>query len=270
MLVTYWWCISDWRVLCWRLPLQFRLLVLGRGVATCDIFRWGGQVGSSSLRGWFQSCWWFRDPAKHLGCIEKCVNNGINYQPQLILAGFLVAIKVSWFFSALRFCCGLWKWWETYKDLTRSLVPKRFLVIMGVYFLQEKRSLDVWYLYDIWCNPCLSIFAFFSSFFLILLATEHFLSHWTFSCTFLDLCPKNHDSVSSPYEVGIIDEELVKNLAICGAVILVVIFALVPNPRIAIWVPCGKLKRLRVEQWWCIGCDIQSIKGIVDVDTGTT
>jgi len=37
-------------------------------------------------------------------------------------------------------------------------------------------------------------------------------------------------------EVGIIDEELVKNLAICGAVILVVIFALVPNPRIAIWV----------------------------------
>lgn len=38
-------------------------------------------------------------------------------------------------------------------------------------------------------------------------------------------------------EVGIIDEELVKNLAICGAVILVVIFALVPNPRIAIWVP---------------------------------
>eukprot|EP00913_Durusdinium_trenchii_P033106 g30996.t1 len=37
-------------------------------------------------------------------------------------------------------------------------------------------------------------------------------------------------------EVGIIDEELMKNLAICGAVILVVIFALVPNPRIAIWV----------------------------------
>jgi len=37
-------------------------------------------------------------------------------------------------------------------------------------------------------------------------------------------------------EVGIIDEELIKNLAICGAVILVVIFALVPNPRIAIWV----------------------------------
>ena len=38
-------------------------------------------------------------------------------------------------------------------------------------------------------------------------------------------------------QVGIIDEELVKNLAICGAVILVVIFALVPNPRIAIWAP---------------------------------
>ena len=37
--------------------------------------------------------------------------------------------------------------------------------------------------------------------------------------------------------MGIIDEELVKNLAICGAVILVVIFALVPNPRIAIWAP---------------------------------
>jgi len=37
-------------------------------------------------------------------------------------------------------------------------------------------------------------------------------------------------------EVGIIDVELIKNLAICGAVILVVIFALVPNPRIAIWV----------------------------------
>ena len=38
-------------------------------------------------------------------------------------------------------------------------------------------------------------------------------------------------------QVGIIDEERMKNLAICGAVILVVIFALVPNPRIAIWAP---------------------------------
>ena len=37
-------------------------------------------------------------------------------------------------------------------------------------------------------------------------------------------------------EVGVIDTELVRNLAICGGVILVVIFALVPAPRIAIWV----------------------------------
>jgi len=37
-------------------------------------------------------------------------------------------------------------------------------------------------------------------------------------------------------EVGVIDVELTRNLLICGGVILVVIFALVPNPRIAIWV----------------------------------
>ncbi|CAE7539426.1 Ptchd3 [Symbiodinium sp. CCMP2592] len=37
-------------------------------------------------------------------------------------------------------------------------------------------------------------------------------------------------------EVGVIDVELVRNLLICGGVILVVIFALVPAPRIAIWV----------------------------------
>ncbi|CAE7278532.1 Ptchd3 [Symbiodinium natans] len=37
-------------------------------------------------------------------------------------------------------------------------------------------------------------------------------------------------------EVGVIDEELVRNLIICGGVILVVIFALVPSFRIAPWV----------------------------------
>eukprot|EP00439_Symbiodinium_sp_Y106_P045694 s324_g5.t2 len=37
-------------------------------------------------------------------------------------------------------------------------------------------------------------------------------------------------------EVGIIDEELVRNLIICGGVVLVVIFALVPSVRIATWV----------------------------------
>ena len=38
-------------------------------------------------------------------------------------------------------------------------------------------------------------------------------------------------------QVGVIDTELVRNLAICGGVILIVIFALVPNPRIAVWAP---------------------------------
>eukprot|EP00931_Biecheleriopsis_adriatica_P092828 TRINITY_DN665_c0_g2_i1.p1 TRINITY_DN665_c0_g2~~TRINITY_DN665_c0_g2_i1.p1 ORF type:complete len:1054 (+),score=221.71 TRINITY_DN665_c0_g2_i1:66-3227(+) len=37
-------------------------------------------------------------------------------------------------------------------------------------------------------------------------------------------------------EVGIIDKELVQNLMICGAVIAVLVFALVPAPRISIWV----------------------------------
>ena len=45
-------CVSDWRVLCWRLPLQFRLLVLGRGVATCDIFRWDGVGRSMIFKRW--------------------------------------------------------------------------------------------------------------------------------------------------------------------------------------------------------------------------
>ena len=37
-------------------------------------------------------------------------------------------------------------------------------------------------------------------------------------------------------EVGIIDVELIRNLIICGAVVACMIFALVPHPRIAIWV----------------------------------
>ncbi|CAJ1332598.1 unnamed protein product [Effrenium voratum] len=37
-------------------------------------------------------------------------------------------------------------------------------------------------------------------------------------------------------EVGIIDVELTRNLLICGGIILVVICALVPQPRVAIWV----------------------------------
>ena len=35
-------------------------------------------------------CWWFRNPIpNHLGCFWHPVNNGINYQPQLVIAGFL-------------------------------------------------------------------------------------------------------------------------------------------------------------------------------------
>ena len=37
-------------------------------------------------------------------------------------------------------------------------------------------------------------------------------------------------------EVGVIDEELIRNLIICGIVVTCMIFALVPHPRIAIWV----------------------------------
>jgi hypothetical protein len=37
-------------------------------------------------------------------------------------------------------------------------------------------------------------------------------------------------------EVGIIDKELVRNLLICGAVILVIIFLMIPHPRIAVFV----------------------------------
>jgi len=37
-------------------------------------------------------------------------------------------------------------------------------------------------------------------------------------------------------EVGIIDTELIRNLIICGAVVMVVVFLLVPSPRIAVWV----------------------------------
>mmetsp|Transcript_64421 Transcript_64421/g.114570 ORF Transcript_64421/g.114570 Transcript_64421/m.114570 type:complete len:1047 (-) Transcript_64421:166-3306(-) len=37
-------------------------------------------------------------------------------------------------------------------------------------------------------------------------------------------------------EVGIIDHELVRNLLVCGAVIIVIVAALVPVPRIAVWV----------------------------------
>lgn len=62
--------------------------------------------------------------------------------------------------------------------------------------------------------------------------------------------------VVGTWQVGIIDEELMKNLAICGAVILVVIFALVPNPRIAIWVPwwssLGIGSMASLDTWWIL------------------
>ena len=35
-------------------------------------------------------CWWFRNPKQPpFGCIKPVANNGINYQPQLVNAGFL-------------------------------------------------------------------------------------------------------------------------------------------------------------------------------------
>ena len=35
-------------------------------------------------------CWWFRNPPKELGCtVSNLANNGITYQPQLVIAGFL-------------------------------------------------------------------------------------------------------------------------------------------------------------------------------------
>merc|ERR1712225_221173 len=37
-------------------------------------------------------------------------------------------------------------------------------------------------------------------------------------------------------EVGIIDQELGRNLAICGAVVLIMVALMIPNPRIAVWV----------------------------------
>ena len=63
------------------------------------------------------------------------------------------------------------------------------------------------------------------------------------------LPPPGFPGKKTSAKVGIIDEELVKNLAICGAVILVVIFALVPNPRIAIWVPAKKMWEVEACGW---------------------
>lgn len=37
-------------------------------------------------------------------------------------------------------------------------------------------------------------------------------------------------------EVGVIDVELTRNLIVCGGVILVIVMALIPNPRVSIWV----------------------------------
>lgn len=37
-------------------------------------------------------------------------------------------------------------------------------------------------------------------------------------------------------EVGVIDAELLRNMLICGGVILVIVFLLVPDPRVSIWV----------------------------------
>ena len=35
-------------------------------------------------------CWWFRNPKQPpFGCFPNPINNGINYQPQLVIAGFL-------------------------------------------------------------------------------------------------------------------------------------------------------------------------------------
>ena len=41
----------------------------------------------STLKSWY--CWWFRNPAITTWDAKSLVNTGINYQPQLVIAGFL-------------------------------------------------------------------------------------------------------------------------------------------------------------------------------------
>jgi len=38
---------------------------------------------------WAHYCWWFRNPANHLGCIKTLKNNGIFTMPYLTGAGFI-------------------------------------------------------------------------------------------------------------------------------------------------------------------------------------
>merc|ERR1719199_318993 len=65
-------------------------------------------------------------------------------------------------------------------------------------------------------------------------------------------------------EIGVIDEELVRNLLICSAVVLVVIGVLLPRPRIAVWVVLCILTTLvdlvGLLHWW--GVTISGISTI--------
>ena len=58
-------------------------------------------------------CWWFRNPANHLGCRTPPVNTGINYQPELVsgISGPAKVSLMSFSFMMLHVLCTVLLSW---------------------------------------------------------------------------------------------------------------------------------------------------------------
>ena len=92
--------LHPWKLACWIRKWRFG----------SDDFPFQTGDFQVSLEGAYY-CWWFRNPAITTWDVENPANNGINYQPQLVIAGYqpsTVCVNASKF---LLFFLRSTAWW---------------------------------------------------------------------------------------------------------------------------------------------------------------
>ncbi len=107
------WCPINISQPCHAAPAYREVVGAGWSVDHGPVARWlylswePTPWASTKLRK-FSHCWWFRNPAKDLGCIKPVVNNGKNYQPQLVQDSFHQQyVPLLWSCIAIAVC-----WWN--------------------------------------------------------------------------------------------------------------------------------------------------------------
>ena len=88
---------------------------------------------------WARYCWWFRNPANHLGCIKTLKNNGIFTMPYLTGAGFIPSTVSMEDSSFLRKC------------LRSFRVPSRHRCEFSVGSTGAERVSFSWSQVYVWC-----------------------------------------------------------------------------------------------------------------------